>query len=41
MMNAIAENGLLGLTAVGNTHEEATAIYDKAVKALDDESQSA
>ena len=37
MMNAIAENGLLGLTAVGNTHEEATAIYDKAVKALDDE----
>ena len=41
MMNAIAENGLLGLTAVGNTHDEATAIYDKAVKALDDESQSA
>jgi hypothetical protein len=41
MMNAIAENGLLGLTAVGNSHEEATAIYDKAVKALDDESQSA
>ena len=41
MMNAIGENGLLGLTAVGNTHEEATAIYDKAVKALDDESQSA
>ena len=41
MMNAIGENGLLGLTAVGNTHEEATAIYDRAVKALDDESQSA
>ena len=41
MMNAIGENGLLGLTAVGNTHEEATAIYDKAVRALDDESQSA
>ena len=38
MMNAIGENGLLGLSAVGNTHEEATAIYDKAVKALDDES---
>jgi len=37
MMNAIGENGLLGLTAVGNTHEEATAIYDRAVKALDDE----
>jgi len=41
MMNAIGENGLLGLTAVGNTHEEATAIYNKALKALDDESQSA
>jgi len=41
MMNAIGENGLLGLTAVGNSHEEATAIYDKAVKALDEESQSA
>ena len=37
MMNAIGENGLLGMTAVGNTHEEATAIYDKAVKALDAE----
>ena len=41
MMNAIGENGLLGLTAVGNTHEEATTIYDKAVAALDAESQSA
>jgi PGM1 C-terminal domain len=41
MMNAIGENGLVGLTAVGNTHEEASAIYDRAVKALDDESQSA
>ena len=38
MMNAIGESGLLGLTAVGNTHEEATSIYDRAVKALDDES---
>ena len=37
MMNAIAENGLLGMTAVGNSHEEATAIYDKAVEALDAE----
>jgi hypothetical protein len=41
MMNAIGENGLLGLTAVGNSHEEATAIYDRAVAALDAESQSA
>jgi hypothetical protein len=37
MLNAIGENGLLGLTAVGNTHEEAAAIYDKAVSALDGE----
>ncbi len=37
MMNAIGENGLLGMTAVGNTHEEATAIYDNAVEALDAE----
>ena len=37
MMNAIGENGLLGLTAVGNTHEEAMAIYEKAVSALDAE----
>jgi len=40
MMSAIGESGLLGLTAVGNTHEEAKAIYDRAVKALDDESES-
>lgn len=41
MMNAIGENGLLGMTAVGDTHEEATALYDRAVTALDAESQSA
>lgn len=41
MMNAIGENGLLGMTAVGNTHEEATAIYDRAVKALDAEAGEA
>ena len=38
MMNAIGENGLVGMTAVGNSHEDAAAIYDRAVKALDAES---
>ena len=37
MMNAIGENGLLGLTAVGNTHEEAMALYERAINALDEE----
>ena len=37
MMNAIGENGLLGLTAVGNTHDEATALYERAINALDEE----
>lgn len=37
MMSAIAENGLLGLTAVGNSHGEAEAIYQRAVGVLDRE----
>ncbi|MBK5296632.1 MAG: hypothetical protein JJE40_05685 [Vicinamibacteria bacterium] len=37
MMNAIGENGLLGLTAVGNTHDEAAALYERAINALDEE----
>jgi hypothetical protein len=35
MMNALKELGLVGLTAVGNTHEEAEALYTKAVATLD------
>lgn len=35
MMNALPERGLLGLTAVGNTHDEADALYAKTVTALD------
>ena len=38
MMNALGENGMLGLTAVGNSHEEATATYEKAVHVLEQES---
>ena len=41
MMNALSEHGLVGLTAVGNTHEEADAIYKKTVAALDDEARQA
>jgi pheganomycin biosynthesis PGM1-like protein len=38
MMNAIGEEGMVGLTAVGNTREEADAIYAKTIEALDNES---
>ena len=41
MMNALAELGMVGLTAVGNTHEEADALYRKTVAALDQEAGSA
>lgn len=37
MMNAIAENGLLGLTAVGDSHDDAMALYQRTVAVLDDE----
>lgn len=37
MMNALAELGMVGLTAVGNTHDEADALYRKTVAALDAE----
>jgi hypothetical protein len=39
MMNALAENGLLGMTAVANSHEDATALYDRTVRVLDEEAQ--
>lgn len=41
MMNAIGEEGILGLTAVGNTQDEADAIYAKTVAALDAEARAA
>jgi hypothetical protein len=39
MMNAIAENGLLGLTAVGDSHDDAMALYQKTVAVLDGEAR--
>ncbi len=41
MMNALGELGLLGLTAVANSHLEAEAMYQKAVSALDEEARAA
>ncbi len=37
MMTALAERGRLGLTAVGNTPEEADRIYREAIAVLDEE----
>ena len=39
MMSALGELGRTGLTAVGNSHEEAKAIYERAVAVLDDETR--
>ncbi|MGE0703892.1 MAG: peptide ligase PGM1-related protein, partial [Vicinamibacterales bacterium] len=41
MMNAIAEQGLVGLTAVANTPEEAEALYQRTVAVLDAEAAQA
>ena len=37
MMSALGELGRTGLTAVGNSHEDAKATYDRAVAVLDEE----
>jgi hypothetical protein len=39
MINAVGEQGALGLTAVANTPAEADALYEKAVAVLDAEAQ--
>jgi hypothetical protein len=39
MMSALGELGRMGLTAVGNSHEGAKAIYTRAVAVLDQEAQ--
>jgi PGM1 C-terminal domain len=41
MMNAIGEEGMVGLTSVANTPEEAEALYQKTVRALDTEARRA
>ena len=37
MMNALGEHGLVGLTAVGNSHEDAKQLYERTVAAIDAE----
>jgi len=37
MMSALGELGRTGLTAVGNSHEDAKATYERAVMVLDQE----
>jgi hypothetical protein len=41
MMNALAELGLVGFTAVGNSHDEADELYQKTVAILNEEAASA
>jgi hypothetical protein len=41
MMSALGEHGRVGLTAVGNTRDEADALFAKAVAAMDDEARLA
>ena len=41
MMSALGELGRVGLTAVGNSHEEAEALYTRAVAILDQETANA
>jgi hypothetical protein len=41
MMSALGELGRMGLTAVGNSHEDARAIYTRALTILDQEAQGA
>jgi hypothetical protein len=40
MMSALGELGRVGMTAVGNSHEEAKALYTRAVDILDQETQA-
>jgi hypothetical protein len=41
MMSALGELGRMGLTAVGNSHEDARVIYTRALSVLDQEAQGA
>jgi hypothetical protein len=41
MMSALGELGRMGLTAVGNSHEDAKALYERAIAVLDQETAEA
>ena len=40
MMSALGELGRMGLTAVGNSHADAKALYERAVAVLDEETRN-
>jgi len=40
MMSALGELGRTGMTAVGNSHEDAKALYDRAIAVLDEETRN-
>jgi hypothetical protein len=40
MMSALGELGRTGMTAVGNSREEAKALYDRAIAVLDEETRN-
>lgn len=39
MMSALGENGLVGMTAIGDSHEDAMALYQQTVGVLDEEAK--
>jgi hypothetical protein len=39
MMSALGELGRTGLTAVGNSRDDAKALYDRAIAVLDQETR--
>jgi hypothetical protein len=41
MMSALGELGRTGMTAVGNSHEDAKATYDRAITVLNEETRQA
>ncbi|MGH2685710.1 MAG: peptide ligase PGM1-related protein [Actinomycetota bacterium] len=41
MMSALPEHGRLGLTAIGESHEQATELYDRTIRALEEEASTA
>ena len=41
MMSALPEHGRVGLTAIGESHEQAGELYDRTVSALDEETRGA
>jgi hypothetical protein len=41
MISAISEHGRLGLTAVGDSHKQAYAVYERTVAAIEEEAQIA